>query len=417
MSSNRSMYALILCVLIPVAFAPARTLEVKQGRSAIVKDAPSGTATHLTRLSAGTRVEHIGDAPRYYSIRLADGTIGWSYKGHFIEVADASGTTPPPTKESLQARSDVLKIIVIDVEVGDATLIVCPEENGVRDVILIHTGVNDSDRIRAELIANGFALGDKPITRFIITHYDTDHFGHAAQIVPLSKVVYDHGDNIKANFKKDYQALVNKPGIDRRLMTLDYEETFTGGVTIECVAVNQATDFEPNLAPSPPESDNANSIALIVTFGDFDYFTGGDLTKKPEKSLGNGGIRNVDVYHVDHHGSSATSSALEFVRVLDPEVSIVSNGTSHGHPTDVVAQRLLGLDPAHRFFQTNINPDPRAHHPDPKFVADDTLLESEAENAEGATGTIRLIVDLQADRYYVVMPGLSLSEGTFPIEP
>ena len=82
-----------------------------------------------------------------------------------------------------------------------------------------------------------------------------------------------------------------------------------------------------------------------------------------------------------------------------------------------MAQRLLGLDPAHRFFQTNINPDPRAHHPDAKFVADDTLHEdSEEENAEGATGTIRLIVDLQADRYYVVMPGLSLSEGTFPIE-
>ncbi|MCH7592051.1 MAG: hypothetical protein IH989_04625 [Planctomycetes bacterium] len=34
MSSNRSMYVLILCVLIPVACAPARTLEVKQGHSA-----------------------------------------------------------------------------------------------------------------------------------------------------------------------------------------------------------------------------------------------------------------------------------------------------------------------------------------------------------------------------------------------
>ena len=414
------MYLLILSVLVPVACAPARTLEVKQGRSAIVKVAPTADAKHLTRLPAGTRVEHIGDAPRYYSIRLADGTIGWSYKGHFIDVDtgdESAGTPPPPTKESLQARSDVLKIIVIDVEVGDATLIICPEENGERDVILIDTGVNDSDRIRAELIANGFTLSGKPITRFIITHYDTDHFGHAAQIVPLSKVVYDHGDNIKTNFKKDYQALVNKPGIDRRLMTLDYEETFTGGVTIECVAVNQATDFEPNLAPSPPESDNANSIALIVTYGSFDYFTGGDLTKKPEKSLGNGGIRNVDVYHVDHHGSSSTSSPIEFVRVLDPEVSIVSNGTSHGHPTDEVAQRLLGLDSGNRFFQTNINPDSRAHHPEPKFVADDTLHEdSEDENAEGATGTIRLIVDLEADKYYVVMPGLSLSEGTFPIE-
>ena len=52
-----------------------------------------------------------------------------------------------------------------------------------------------------------------------------------------------------------------------------------------------------------------------------------------------------------------------------------------------------------------------------KFVADDTLHEdSEAENAEGATGTIRVIVDTQAGKIYVVMPGLTLGDGTFPIE-
>ena len=77
----------------------------------------------------------------------------------------------------------------------------------------------------------------------------------------------------------------------------------------------------------------------------------------------------------------------------------------------------MGLDPGNRFFQTNIDPDPLAHYPNGKFVADDTLHDdSEAENAEGAAGTIRVIVDTLADRYYVVMPGLTLSEGTFPIE-
>lgn len=183
------------------------------------------------------------------------------------------------------------------------------------------------------------------------------------------------------------------------------------------MAVNQATDFEPDVEPETLDSDNENSIALIVTYGDFDYFTAGDLTTKPERSLGNGGIRDVDVYHVDHHGSSATSSAFDFVKVLKPEVSIASNGKSYGHPADEVAQRLLGLHPGNRFFQTNLNPNASAHHPDPMFVADDTLHTSSAdENAEGAKGTIRVIVDLQAVKYYVVMPGLSLNEGTFPIE-
>ncbi|MDP6923552.1 MAG: hypothetical protein QGI94_02055 [Candidatus Scalindua sp.] len=87
------------------------------------------------------------------------------------------------TKESLLARNDVLKIIVIDVEVGDATLIICPVENGRQDVVLIDTGENDSDRIKEELIRNGILLSGKPISRFYITHYDKDHMGDASKFI------------------------------------------------------------------------------------------------------------------------------------------------------------------------------------------------------------------------------------------
>ena len=294
-------------------------------------------------------------------------------------------------------------------------MIITPLENGQRDVILIDTGENDADRIQDELTANGFSLQDQPITRFIITHYDHDHFGAASAIVPLSEVVYDHGDNIKRTFRTSYLTLVNNPAVDRREMTLDYHETFSGGVEMECVAVNQATDFDPNHAPSHPDQDNPNSIATIISFDGFDYFSGGDLTFVPERSLASG-IGNIDVYHVNHHGSRATSSHIDFVRRLDPEVSIVSNGTRHGHPTATVAERLLN-EIHSNFYQTNVNPDPRAHHPHAKFVADDTHHEdSELEDAEGAQGTIKIVVDPVDDKYYVIMPGLPLAEATFDIE-
>jgi hypothetical protein len=41
---------------------------------------------------------------------------------------------------------------------------------------------------------------------------------------------------------------------------------------------------------------------------------------------------------------------------------------------------------------------------------------STLENTEGAIGTIKVIVDPLTDKYYVLMPGLPLSDGTFPIE-
>lgn len=105
----------------------------------------------------------ISQVPRYYSIRLPDGNVGWSYKGSFEivdESAPSGGTgATPATKANLLAHPDVLKIVIVDVEVGDATLIICPEEDGERDVILIETGEDDSGRIRKELqlAALGFA--------------------------------------------------------------------------------------------------------------------------------------------------------------------------------------------------------------------------------------------------------------------
>ena len=222
--------------------------------------------------------------------------------------------------------------------------------------------------------------------------------------------MYDHGNN---NVKASYLTAVSKPSIDRRTISLSYQETFTGGVEVECVATNNKTDFHPSRQPSQKETDN--SVALIFTYGGFDYFTAGDLTKSPERSLATG-VRNCDVYHVNHHGSRATSSVLEFVKKLDPEVSVVSNGTRYGHPTAVVANRLIN-EVNSKFDQTNVNEDSRAHHPPAKFVADDTFhADTDDEDLEGATGNITIVVDAAAGKYYIIMPGLPLAEATFDIE-
>jgi len=175
-------------------------LEVKTGWSAIVKNAPNGNGEQFpNRLPPGTRVTKLGKKARYYQIQLIDGRIGWSYTGAFKTVPGAPpstpSTTPPLTPEYLLARLDVLKIIIMDVEVGDATIIICPLEDNQQDVILIDTGENDAQRIKDELIDRGIGLSGKPITRMIITHYDNDHFGDAPDLIPLSEILYDHGNN------------------------------------------------------------------------------------------------------------------------------------------------------------------------------------------------------------------------------
>ncbi len=408
------MKTIIFLVISFIWYLPiaAQVLEVKANRSAIVKVAPSANAEQFSeRLSSGTRVQKIGEVQRYYSIRLDDGRTGWSYKGNFIVVENQPVDSPESaiTKESLLARTDVLKIVILDVEVGDATLIFAPSENGERDVLLIDTGEDDSNRIRKTLTDNGISLSNNSITRFYISHYDHDHMGVATELLSLCEIIYDHGNN---NITDSYFTEVDKIGYRRQLMTLNYQETFSGNVNVECVAVNRATDFDPLINPSS-SSENSNSIALIISIGDFQYFTAGDLTFKAEKSLAKG-ISNCDVYHVNHHGSRATSSDINFVTKLDPEVSIASNGTSYGHPTEDVAIRLKNI--GSKFYQTNYNPDTRAHKVK-KYIADDTYHENgEEEDQEGAKGTITVVVDSEDGKYYVIMPGLSLTDGTFDIE-
>jgi len=226
--------------------------------------------------------------------------------------------------------------------------------------------------------------------------------GDIKKISHLIKVAYDTGPkNMPSKYKN---AMEN---VDRRLIDLNYEESFSGGVKIECVAVNQATDFDPNTPPS--KDKNTNSMALIISYNGFDYFTAGDLTLKPEKSLAKG-IRDCDAYHVNHHGSSVTSSELSFIQKLSPEISVVSNGRSYGHPTPIVAERLINN--GSKFYQTNINP--KAYNPESKFIGDIDYINNRKENKEGAKGSIRLVID--KNNYYVIMPLLNLNEATFKIE-
>lgn len=398
-------YIICYLLLFFVTILNAQVLMVKQGKNAFVKSKPNGNALHIDTLLQGTQVLKLGEFPRYYSIQLSDGKTGYSYKGNFIKVTN--NLNPILTKESLWAKTNVLKIIVLDVEVGDATLIICPYENGRQDIILIDTGEkNDDKRIKQELIDNGITLSGQPITRFYNSHYDADHMGAIKGLSHLIEMVYDTGDN--HDTPTDYKKALTK--VDRRTISLEYQETFSGGVTIECVAVNNSTDFDPTNVLS--EDKNTNSIALIISYNGFDYFTAGDLTFKPEKSLAKG-IKNCDVYHVNHHGSRTTSSDLNFIKKLDPEVSVVSNGHRHGHPSGSVGKKLV--DYGSKFYQTNINKDTRAYHPHNKYIGDITYFSNKKnEDKEGATGSIRLVVG--ENNYYVLMSRLPLDEAKFKIE-
>ena len=150
-------------------------------------------------------------------------------------------------------------------------------------------------------------------------------------------------------------------------------------------------------------TENEKSVALAITYKGFDMLLMGDITgiADPPDSCSGDRLnveepvaeifmnppfsRNVDVFHVDHHGSETTSNGEDFINTILPEVAMVSMGdapacgagfNSYGHPGQLVLDRLwdAGIE---KIYQTQeggsryVNtPEPCTPHPGDTYPRD-----------------------------------------------
>jgi competence protein ComEC len=238
-----------------------------------------------------------------------------------------------------------LQIYSIDVEGGQATLIVSPSGQS----LLIDTGWpggegRDADRI----MTAAHEAGLKQIDYVLITHYHRDHVGGVPQLVDGIKVgtFVDHGPNMEdsAVTRTDYAAyekaiaghphVVVKPGwalpikdIEVRVLTAAGDHI--AGPLPNAGEANSYCSAEP--VPSEDNSENAKSVGVLVTFGKFRFLDLGDLTKKKELEFmcPNNLIGNVDLFLVSHHGLDQSNSKA-LVWALHPRVAIMNNGAHKG---------------------------------------------------------------------------------------
>lgn len=242
-----------------------------------------------------------------------------------------------------QAGPKPLDVYFVDVEGGQATLVVSPSGES----LLIDTGWpgfegRDAGRIEAAMKQAGVAR----IDYLIITHFHTDHVGGVAQLaakVPIGTFV-DHGPTVENTADANYTAYLEARKRGRHLQVKPGDTIPVAGLKVTVVSSAGESIRSPLAGAAPPNplcadhkpqpddaSENARSVGVLIAHGAFRMVDLGDLTWNKEHALAcpSNLIGHVELYVTTHHGAENSGPAV-LVHALKPRVAVMNNGAKKG---------------------------------------------------------------------------------------
>lgn len=244
-------------------------------------------------------------------------------------------------------EDDRLDLYFIDVEGGAATLIVTPSGES----LLIDSGYPDyggRDLKRILHVVKEVAKLDH-LDHASVSHWHLDHYGNHAALASAIRVgqFWDRGmpETLKEDNKYETRIAEYRAAAQNKSRTLkagDMLPLKSKKTPLAVKVMTASREVVPNSGePNPfasehvaqPEdsSDNAASVSLLFSFGNFRFLTCGDLTWNVEAKLvtPNNPVGKVDLFMVTHHGLGVSNNPA-FVHAIDPVVAIECNGPTKG---------------------------------------------------------------------------------------
>ncbi|MFL6290475.1 MAG: ComEC/Rec2 family competence protein [Thermoanaerobaculia bacterium] len=321
-------------------------------------------------------------------------------------MAPMAAPAPPAAAAAAAAPASLLEIYVFDIGQADSMLVIGPAPD--RKTLLVDLGKPSAHSKLPAGFTTSQALvsrrireltGRSDVDYFVLSHYHSDHAGGFGNgmIGLLSGGSFKVGEFIHVvDDGERFMAAEDERGVYRTIRELmpvweqhhkvgsSSPPSFgTGqidlgpGVTVDILAFagkvpsgasalenveSRGVDYS-----EAPANENDLSIALQISAGEFELFTGGDLTgtddpaRRPlyvPRSFSGGKKEtytnvehplvahwkrvgresDVEVYRANHHGSQY-STTPNLLKALDPEFILYSTGADYGHPSGPVIAR------------------------------------------------------------------------------
>ena len=265
------------------------------------------------------------------------------------------------------AQTGTLSIYFIDVEGGQATLVVTPAGES----LLIDAGFpgdggfsgTPGDPAKARdaqrILAAARDAGVTQIDYLLLTHFHADHDGgvtELSQLLPI-KTFIDHGrpgpgaaaavTGTQAMYDKYLIArargkhLEPKPGDTLPIQGIEAVIVASGGEILSkpLPGAGQANSAcVGSGVPASEKTENPRSTAVRLQFGAFRFLDLGDLSDAPLYALACPAnlIGTADVYLISHHGAADAADPSLF-KAVNPRVAIFNNGQTKGAQAETLA--------------------------------------------------------------------------------
>ena len=224
-----------------------------------------------------------------------------------------------------------LEVVFFDVGQGDSIFIETP--SGFQ--VLIDGG---PDLTVLEKLGEEMSFYDRTIDLLILTHPDRDHLFGLLEVLKryeIKNILWTGIVKDTAEWK-EWKRLIGEEGANIIIAEAGQEIILSENIYLSILY-----PFE-SLEGQETKYTNDTSIVAELVFNNVSFLFTGDISKKIEKQLST----DSDVLKIAHHGSK-TSTSLEFLEIVSPELAVISVGeNSWGHPNPEVLSNLeeFGID-------------------------------------------------------------------------